>query len=134
MKFKATSDKERRLQINWKVVEIYVSRYKPNTVFDIEITRRQKLISSPMRKYYFSAVLPPYMEELGYDRDEDELFHRQLKITFFRIKKDKKGIYRGVPSVFGNKSKIPISEKKKFIEWVIRKAAEDGCYISDPGE
>jgi hypothetical protein len=134
MKFKATSDSKRVLQVNWNLINVYVSRYKPNTTFDIEITRRQKLKSDPMRKYYFSTVLPPYMEELGYEKDEDELFHRQLKIVYFRIKPDTKGIHRHVPSVFGNKSKIPVPEKKKFVEWVVRKAAQDGVYVPDPNE
>ena len=60
------------------------------------------------------------------------LFHRQLKIVYFQIEPDKKGIYRKVPSVFGNESDIPVSKKKQFVDWVIRKASIEGCYIDDP--
>lgn len=118
-----------KLNINWDHIAAYASRWKDGTVFDIEIIRQQKTVSSPMRKYYFSAVLPPFMEHLGYEPEEQELFHRQLKIVYFRIEPDKKGIYRNVPSVFGNESEMPISEKTKFLEWVIRKAAQEGVYI-----
>ncbi len=74
------------------------------------------------------------MEQLGYERDEDELFHRQLKIVYFRVQPDDKGIYRerDIPSVFSNESMLPISEKQEFLDWVIRKAAHDGAYIPDP--
>ena len=131
MRFKVTSDNNRKVKINWDHVNIYVSKWKPGTEFEIEVIRRQKKISDPMRKYYFAAVLPPYLEHLGYDPEEDLLFHKQLKIVYFRVEPDAKGIYRDkdIPSVFGNDSDIPVSEKTKFLEWVLRKAAQDGVYI-----
>lgn len=132
MKFQVVSNEKRELKLNWDVINIYTSRWKPATPFDVEITRRQARKSDPMRKYYFAIVLPLFMEHIGYDPDEDEIFHRQLKIVFFRIKPDKKGIHRKVPSVFGNDSELPVSEKKKFVDWVVRKAAENGVYIPDP--
>lgn len=135
MKFKAIKSGG-KLNINWNQVEVYASRWPDGTSFDVEIVRRQKTKSDPMRRWYWSAVLPPFMESLGYDKDEDELFHRQLKITFFRIKPDERGIYRNkdIPSVFGDESTLPVSEKKKFLDWVIRKAAENGVYIADPNQ
>lgn len=133
MRFKAISDINRKLNLNWSVINIYTSRWKPDTWFDIEIVRRQAKKSDPMRKYYFAAVLPPFMKYLGYDPDEELLFHRQLKIVYFRIKPDTKEIHRNVPSVFGNESVLPVSEKNEFVDWVIRKAAQEGCYIPDPG-
>ena len=48
------------------------------------------------------------------------------------ITRDKRGMYKNVPSVFGNDSDMDISVKQEFVEWVIRKAAEYGVYISDP--
>jgi len=134
MKLKAQTDKNRKLNLNWDLINIYLSRWQPDTWFDIEIVRHQHKKSNPLRKYYFAVVLPPFMEKLGYERHEDEIFHNQLKITYFRIKPDKKGIYRKVPSVFGNKSKLPVSVKKEFVDWVIRTAAKEGVYIPDPGE
>ena len=136
MKFKATSDNNRKVKINWEHVNLYASRWKPGTEFEIEIVRRQKKISDPMRKYYFAAVLPPYLEHLGYDPEEDLLFHKQLKIVYFRIEPDAKGIYRDkdIPSVFGNDSDVPVSKKTEFVEWVLRKAAQDGVYIKNPDE
>jgi len=134
MKFRARTDEHRKLDVRWDLVNAYVARWKPGTYLDVEIKRRQPKRSDPMRCYYFGAVLPPFMEHLGYDRDEEELFHRQLKIVYFKIQPDAKGIYRNVPSVFGNESEIPVSEKREFTEWVIRKAAQEGVYIPEPEE
>ncbi len=133
MKFKAIKV-DGKLQINWDRIAVYLSNFKEGTAFDVEIIRRQKTRSTPMRSYYFAAVLPPFMDHLGYEKDEEDLVHRQLKITYFRVKPDKRGIYRNkdIPSVFGDESTLPISEKKAFLDWVIRKAAEAGVYIADP--
>jgi hypothetical protein len=133
MKFKAIKI-DGKLQINWDRIAVYLSNFKDGTSFDVEIVRRQKTRSDPMRKYYFGAVLPPFLEALGYEKDEDDLVHRQLKITYFRIKPDKRGIYRNkdIPSVFGDESTLGVSEKKAFLDWVVRKAAENGVYIADP--
>ncbi len=133
MKFKAIKI-DGKLQINWDRIAVYLSNFKDGTAFDVEIIRRQKTKSDPMRKYYWGAVLPPFMSALGYDKDEDDLFHRQLKITYFRVKPDKRGIYRNkdIPSVFGDESTLGVSDKKAFLDWVIRKAAEAGVYIDDP--
>lgn len=135
MKFRAAK-RNGKIDINWDRLNLYISKWNDGTLFDVEIVRKQKRISDPMRKYYFGAVLPLYMESLGYERDEDELFHRQLKIVYFRVQPDPKGIYRerDIPSVFSNESELPISEKKKFLDWVIRKAAQDGVYVPDPNE
>ena len=135
MKFRALK-RNGKIDINWDRLNLYISKWKDGTLFDVEIIRRQSKISDPMRKYYWGVVLQNYMDHLGYERDEDELFHRQLKIVYFRIKPDAKGIYRekDIPSVFSNESEIPVSGKKEFVDWVIRKAAQDGCYIPDPNE
>jgi len=133
MKFRAVKDKG-KLSVNWERVEVYLSKFKDGTAFDVEIVNRQRTKSDPQRKYYFGVVLPAFMEHLGYEKDESDLFHRQLKIKYFQIKPDAKGIYRKVPSVFSNESKIVIAEKTKFIEWVVRKAAQEGVYIADPNE
>jgi hypothetical protein len=37
-----------------------------------------------------------------------------------------------VPSVFSNESELVVSEKSKYVEWVVRKAAQEGVYIPDP--
>jgi len=116
------------------VVDIYTSRWKPGTPFDFEIIRRVARKSDPMRKYYFGVVIKEYMKHLGYEPHEEELFHRQLKIIYFQIKPDEKGIYREVPSVFSNESDIEVPKKKEFVDWVIRCAARDGAYIPDPNE
>ena len=133
MKFKAIKI-DGKLQINWDRIDVYLSNFKDGTSFDVEIIRRQKTRSTPLRAYYFGAVLPPFLEALGYEKDEDDLVHRQLKITYFRVKPDKRGIYRNkdIPSVFGDESTLGVSDKKAFLDWVIRKAAEAGVYIADP--
>jgi hypothetical protein len=132
MKFQAISDNSRKLDLNWDHINIYVSKWKPHTPFDVEITRRQAKKSDPLRKYYFAVVIREYMKELGYDAHELELFHSQLKIVYFTVQPDNKGIYRNVPSVFSNDSDLDVSVKKEFVDWVVRKAAQDGCYIPDP--
>jgi hypothetical protein len=134
MKFQAKTNAKRQIDVRWDIVNTYLSRWKPGTYLTLEITRKQETKSDPMRKYYFSTVLKLFMDHLGYEPEEEELFHRQLKIVYFRIKPDKKGIYRNVPSVFSNESDLPISDKHEFVEWVIRKAAQEGVYIPTPGE
>jgi len=142
MKFKATIDAKRHIEINWDLVNTYLSRWKPGTVLDVEIVRRQSTKSDPMRKLYYGHILPPFARGLGYDPDEYLDFHKQLKIVYFGnqtdllkeyglnpVYKDKKGVWRNVPHVFHNDSTLPISEKTRFVEWVLRKAAMEGIYI-----
>lgn len=134
MIFKAQKIKG-KIDINWKHLERYTSKWKDGANFTIEIKRDQKRRSSPMRKYYFSAVIKPFMDHLGYEPEDLISFHRQLKIVFFGVEKDGKGIYRekDIPHVFSDESDIPVSKKKEFVDWVVRKAAAEGVYISDPG-
>ncbi len=138
MKFKLVSDDKREIRPNWEHIKIYVSRYKPHTSFDLEVVRRVAKKSDPMRKYYFAEVMPKFIKKLGYEKDETLLVHHQLKIRHFEndpkyeVEQDRRGIWRNVPSVFGNKSKMPVPDKKKFVDWVIRKAAQAGVYINDP--
>ena len=140
MQFKLVSDNNRKITLNMDAISAYTSRYKPGSPFDFEIVRRQSKKSDPMRKYYFSTVLPPFMDELGYEKHEDELFHHQMKSLFFKnykeyeMEQDVLGVWRNVPSVFGKDSTMPISRKKKFVDWVIRQAARGGVYIPDPNE
>ena len=140
MKFQARTNEKRKLDVRWDLVDAYVSRWKPDTSLVLEITRRQAKKSDPMRKYYFAAVLPDFMKELGYEKDEEIFFHHQLKLTYFRenptygVYQDERGMWRNVPSVFGNDSELDVSMKKEFVDWVVRKAAHYGVYIEDPGE
>ena len=146
MDFKLVSDDKREIFINMNLINAYTGRYKAGTSYDLSVTRRQKKVSDPMRKYYFAAVLPPLVKELEYEQDESLLVHHQLKIRYFQnhpdfidkdgnpiIVQDERGIWRNVPSVFSNKSKLPISDKKAFVDWIVRIAAQYGVYIEDPG-
>lgn len=127
-----------KLDINWGHINTYASRWKDGTWFDVDIVRKQDKKSDPMRKYYFGAVLPPFMNKVGYEYDEEIFFHHQLKVVYFQhdkkynVYQDKRGIWRNVPSVFSNNSDMEISKKKEFVDWVIRKAAQEGVYIPDP--
>lgn len=136
MKFTARTNESRHLEINWSLVNKYLSRWKPGTYLDIIIKRKKKTVSSPMRRYYFGVVMPILLEALGYDPDESLLVHRQLKIVFFGVQPDSHGIYRDkdIPSVFGDDSDVQIPDKQRFIGWIRRKAAEEGYYVPDPGE
>jgi len=134
MKIRTVTNNQRKIDLNWEQINTYLSRWKPGTPINIEIVRRIKKKIDPMRRWYWSCVLPPFMEHLGYDKEEDEIFHRQLKIVYFRVKPDKRGIYRekDIPSVFGDGSDLDHEIKKKFLDWVLRKASLEGVYIEDP--
>ncbi len=140
------SDENRKLPLSMDSVNAYCSRWKPHTAFEVSIVRRTPRVSSPMRAYYFAEVIAKLGEELGYDIEEIELLHRQLKITYFKLKgpllekyklpemiEDKHHIWRNVPAVFGNDSEIPVLEKVKFLDWVIRIAGKEGVIIKEAG-
>ncbi len=137
MQFKATSDEKRKLDLDWERVNIYISRYKPGTSFDVEITRRQVTRKDPMKIDYFARIVPPFMKALGYEKHETLIFHRQLKIRYYEhdpeheVYKDKRGIWRNVPHVFREESKMPVSKRQEFVDWVLRRAAFENVYIAD---
>lgn len=129
MKFKLITDDKRKLSFNMAAIDAYTGRWKPGTPIEVEIKRRA-VPKDPIRKYYFAAVLKPYADHLGYDQGEEtELLHRQLKIVWYQVEPDKKGIYKGVPTLFRNESDKGVGEKQEFINWVVRCAARDGVYI-----
>lgn len=134
MRFKTVTTSDRKLNLNWDLVNTYVSKWKPGTSLTVEIKRKKNTNSDPLRQYYFAIVLPTFMNHLGYEPDEKDIFHRQLKIVYFSVKPDSKGIYRerDIPSVFSYESELAVSEKKAFMDWVVRKAAIEGAYIPDP--
>ena len=147
MKFKAVTNDRRQIELNWDAINVYLSRYKPGTPIDVEITRKVKRKSDPMRKYYFAVVLPLYGEHAGYDPEEYLDLHKMAKARFYEaqpkkleelglpaVYKDKKGIYRNIPHVFADESLLPVSEKSRYIEWFARKASMEGVYIPSPGE
>ena len=134
MLFKTVSDDHRRLNLNWDAINAYTGKWKPYTPFEVHITKRQPKKSDPLRKYYWGVVIREFANHLGYEPEDLEFFHRQLKKVYFQTKPDSKGVHRNVPSVFSEKSQITVSDKKKFVDWVVRKAAQEGCYVPDPGE
>ena len=119
----------------WEVINAFLAKFKEGTLLDIEIKRRQRTNSDPMRAFYYSQILPPLLEATGYEKYEGEVVHHHLKGLFFenhpnaewRTHKDERGIYRNVPHVFSKKSPIPISEKKKFISFVERIGVQYGA-------
>ena len=126
MKFRAIKS-EGKLQINWERIDVYLSRWKDGTVLDVEITRRQRTKSDPTSQVTTSAWCCRCSRSiLGYDKDEHLLLHRQLKIVYFRVEPDAKGIHRHVPTVFSDKSEIPVSEKSDFVAWVSAKGRARG--------
>lgn len=135
MKFPTNSNANRQLPLNMDSINAYASRWKPFTHFMVEITRIDtRKATDPQRGYYFSIVLPALMNGCGYDPEEANMVHRQLKIIFFNVQPDKRGIYRDkdIPSVFGDSSDIGMQRRVKFIDWVIRKASEYGEYVAPP--
>lgn len=134
MIFPAVTTSDRKLDVNWDLVNRYVSKWRPGTRLRIEIKRKQKTVSDPLRRYYFSTVLPILMKATGYEPEEQMMVHEYLKAIYFQCEQDDRGIYRNIPSVFSNNSKVEIPQKAEFVEWVKRKAAENGEYCPDPGE
>ena len=134
MQFRAITTQDRKLSVNWDRINAYVSQWPPGTPLEFSLTRRKKKHSGPMRRLYFGHVLPTYADHLGYDADEHMLLHRQLKIVWHKCEPDSKGIYRNVPHVFADDADTDVPTKKKFLEWVVRSAARDECYIEMPGE
>jgi len=133
MKLRAKTNNERKLILNWDLINVYLQGFKPDTWFDITITRKTKKISDPLRKYYFAGVLPPFMKELGYEPDDEDQFHLQLKVRYFNIKPDERGIYKDIPHVFHkDKTELDVPKQVEFVEWVKRLAAKYGVYIEDP--
>lgn len=136
MNFKLASNTNRKISINMDRVNVYTSKWKPGTSFDVEIVRRvpKKVASPEQRGYYYAEVLPKLMVGCGYDADEALMVHRQLKIIFFHVQPDQRGIYRdkNIPSVFSFESDIGIEKRCAFIDWVARKAAEYGEYVNEP--
>ena len=139
MNFRARTDKNRKLETNWDVIETFLSRFKPGTLLVIEIKKLEKTNSDPMRAYYYSQVLPPLLEATGYEKYEGEIVHHTLKGLFFdnhkneewRTHQDERGIWRNVPHVFSKKSPIPISIKKDFIGFVERIGASYGAQYNE---
>jgi hypothetical protein len=136
MNFKVVSDHNRNVCLNMTAIQAYASRYKPGTSFDVEFVRRvpKKVASPEQRGYYYAEVLPKLMLACGYDPEESSMVHRQLKIIFFHVQPDKRGIYRDkeIPSVFSLESDIGVEKRCQFIDWVARKAAENGEYVNPP--
>ena len=137
MKFKLRSDSKKQVRLNMDAIDAYIFRHKAGTEFEFSIKRLKPitLASRNQRSFYFGYILPPFMEELGYDVDDALLFHHQLKVTFFqhdpdfKIEQDKRGMWIGVPSVFSLDPDLGDEKRRKFIDWVIRKCAENNVYI-----
>ena len=134
MKFNGRTNDNRKMETDWPAIERYVSRWKPNTYLEISIKPKAQIASNPQRGYYFAEVLPKLCFACGYEVDEEIYVHRQLKIIFFRVEPDERGIYRekDIPSVFSKESKLDKITRQNFIDWVIRKAAENGAEIEQP--
>lgn len=136
MKAKLKSNADRKLSINMVVIDAYIARWKPHSTFRFELTRiDDKVASDPQRGFYYAAILPALMKGCGYDPEEANTVHRQLKIIFFNVQPDEHGIYRNkdIPSVFSLKSDIGAQKRSAFIDWVLRKAAENGEYVDYNG-
>lgn len=139
MRFRARTDEKKQLEVRWDLINTYLSRWKPGTAFILEITRKVAKKSPSQRAFYFSAIIPKYAEEIGYEPHENYLFHTQLKFRFFEgLYKgqpdklpylDKLGVPRNIPAVFADDSEFDVEFKTKFIDWVIRRAAFEGVYI-----
>jgi hypothetical protein len=139
LKFQARTNEKRQLEVRWDLINTYVSRWKPGTFLTLEITRKADKNSKSQRAFYFGHILPQYAEKAGYDIHERYLFHTQLKFRFFEGfyagQKEKQPyldefhVPRNVPAVFADESDFDVPFKKRFIDWVVMRAAHEGHYI-----
>lgn len=88
---------------------------------------KQRTISDPMRRYYWSVVATMIAEETGHSK---EMVHEALKIKILAYKDEECGLVI-VPSVFGDGSTMTVAEKKQFIDEV-RRWAFDFLSLSIP--
>jgi len=133
MKFKAIVGLHPKLRYNTDQVEKYLLKFKAGTVLDMELKRARKSRSEPQQAYYWANVLPTLGDHLGYDRGpEQERLHDWLKCLYFNIQPDSRGIYKGIPSVWGKESKLDVKERSEFVDYVIRLAAKEGVVINEP--
>jgi len=131
MKLKAKTNNERKLILNWDLINVYLQGFKPDTWFDITITRKKRKDSDAQRAYYFGYIMPQILEGLGYDPEDMHQIHFHFKCVYFNAEQDEYGVYKNVPHVFDKgKSKLDVSEKNKFIEFVKRYVAKD-VYVED---
>ena len=135
MKLKAKTNNERKLILNWDLINVYLQGFKPDTWFDITIRRKKRKDSDAQRAYYFGYIMPQILEGVGYEPQEykevGEQLHFNFKCVYFNIEPDKYGVYKNVPHVFDKgKSKLDVSEKNKFIDFVKRYVAKD-VYVED---
>jgi len=135
MKFRARISSKKKLETNWEIIDVFLSRFKPGTLLELDIKRLERKESNPMRRYYYSQVLPPLLKATGYEVYEAQFVHNVLKGMFFenheneewRTYKDERGIWRNVPHVFAKNSPIPVSVKKEFISFAERVGVKYGA-------
>lgn len=129
MKFRAIISERYGLNMNRELVKAFLEGFKPGTPMSVEIKKYRKPATDSQRGLYFGHILPEFMKGLGYETTEKDLFHAQLKGLFYGIKPDRFGMYRGLPSVFGAKSKLTQEQRTEFIDGILRMAAREGVYI-----
>lgn len=123
-----------KLEFRRDLLKQWVDTHKDGTYFWVEVRKKVKRTSPPMRGYYFGVALPKLMEHVGYEPEQKLQVHTYVKALYFNATPDKRGIYTDLPSVWSNNPDIDVPQQKKFIDWFVRLAAQQGCVIPDPGE
>lgn len=83
-----------------------------------------------IRAYYFGIALPAFMEQLGYEGDDRDSIHHELKVMFLGPSHpDENGITLR-PEIMSDG--VDINKKIKFIEWFKRKAEDLGAPVPEP--
>jgi hypothetical protein len=131
IKYKAMVNNEGRMVLlDHALFQENMKALKRGEVFYLIVERRrEKTVSDPLRRYYFSVVATMIAEETGHSKD---VLHEALKRKILGYIDERTGLEM-VPSVFSDESQLTISEKWAFIEEVRRWAADFlNLWIPDP--
>ena len=92
---------------------------------DLRLGKRRRPRSLSQNAYYWGVVVELFAEHLGYEPEE---LHDALKIKFLTRRAE-----TPLPTV-ASTADLDTAEFTDYIERVRRLAAEQGCYVPDPGE
>lgn len=90
MRFRARVNSKKKLDTNWEIIDLYLAKFKPDTLLEIEIKKFERRNSDPMRRFYYSQILPPLLKATGYETYEGEIVHHTLKGLYFENHKEEK--------------------------------------------
>ncbi|MCK5612856.1 hypothetical protein KAR91_63875 [Candidatus Pacearchaeota archaeon] len=148
--FEVKTTKDDYIERNPGMIKRHILSFKPGTYLNIRISKARKMISDPLRRYYFGYVVDAIAKEF-YDsylgRSSDAL-HEEFKRLFapvpdiqpdseiiWRFVKDKTPDKNGliiIPSIFSNQSPVPNNIKEQYVQ-IVEHFAATKLNFSTPG-